>query len=124
MAQAIADSEVELGEKDADGPVRVLRKGVTECLFLAPAVVFFIGYQVWPIARVLWLSFTNFQFLSDKPAQWIGFDNYAQALKDPLMWTSLWRAALFTMMFLPGKIIFSLPLPIILDKGFNPTPPT
>ena len=47
---------------------------------MPPAVVFFIAYQVSPIARVLWLSFTNFQFLSDKPAQWVGFDNYAQAL--------------------------------------------
>jgi multiple sugar transport system permease protein len=119
MAQAIADSEVELGERVADGPVRVLRKGVTEGLFLAPAVVFFIGYQVWPIARVLWLSFTNFQFLSDKPAQWIGFANYAQALKDPLMWTSLWRAALFTMMFLPGTIILPLLLAILVDKVSN-----
>jgi multiple sugar transport system permease protein len=119
MAQAIADSKVELGERVADGPVRVLRKGVTEWLFLAPAVVFFIGYQVWPIARVLWLSFTNFQFLSDKPAQWIGFDNYAQALKDPLMWTSLWRAALFTMMFLPGTIILPLLLAILVDKVAN-----
>ena len=116
MAQAIADSEVELGERVADGPVRVLRKGVTEWLFLAPAVVFFIGYQVWPIARVLWLSFTNFQFLSDKPAQWVGFGNYAQALTDPLMWTSLWRAALFTMMFLPGTIILPLLLAILVDK--------
>jgi multiple sugar transport system permease protein len=119
MAQAIANSGVELGEQVADGRVRILRKGVTEWLFLAPAVVFFIGYQVWPIGRVLWLSFTNFQFLSDKPAQWIGLDNYAQALKDPLMWASLWRAALFTMMFLPGTIILPLLLAILVDKVAN-----
>jgi multiple sugar transport system permease protein len=119
MAQAIADSEVELGARVAGGPVRVVRKGVAEWLFLAPAVVFFIGYQVWPIVRVLWLSFTNFQFLSDKPAQWIWFDNYAQALKDPLMWTSLWRAALFTMMFLPGTIILPLLLAILVDRVSN-----
>jgi len=119
MTQAIADSEAELGSEVAAGPVRGLRKGLSEWLFLAPAVVFFVGYQVWPIARVLWLSFTNFQFLSDKPAQWIGFDNYAQALKDPLMWVSLWRAALFTMMFLPGTIILPLLLAILVDKVSN-----
>jgi multiple sugar transport system permease protein len=119
MTHAIADSEAELGAEVAAGPVRGLRKGLAEWLFLAPAVVFFVGYQVWPIARVLWLSFTNFQFLSDKPAQWVGFDNYAQALKDPLMWTSLWRAALFTMMFLPGTIILPLLLAILVDKVSN-----
>src|ERR1700721_1609371 len=106
MTQAIADSEAELGAEIAAGPVRGLGKGLAEWLFLAPAVVFFVGYQGWPIARVLWLSFTNFQFLSDKPAQWIGFDNYAQALKDPLMGASLWRGGLFTILFLPGTNFF------------------
>ena len=119
MAQAIADSEVELAERLAGGPVPVLRKGMAEWLFLAPALVFFIGYQVWPIVRVLWLSFTNFQVLSDKPAQWVGFDNYAQALHDPLMWASLGRAALFTIMFLPGTIILPLLLAIFVDRVAN-----
>ena len=118
MAQAIADSEAELG---AAGRGRsrssVVRKGMAEWLFLAPALVFFIGYQVWPIVRVLWLSFTNFQLLSDKPAQWVGFDNYAQALHDPLMWASLGRAALFTIMFLPGTIILPLLLAILVDRS-------
>ena len=62
---------------------------MSEWVFLVPALVFFVGYQVWPIVRVLWMSFTDFQFLSDKPAHWVGFDNYAQALHDPLMWASL-----------------------------------
>jgi multiple sugar transport system permease protein len=119
MTQAIADGEAELGVEAADGPVRVLRKGFTEWLFLAPALIFFIGYQVWPIVRVLWLSFTNFQLLSDKPAQWVGFDNYAQALHDPLMWASLGRAALFTTMFLPGTIILPLLLAIFVDRVAN-----
>jgi multiple sugar transport system permease protein len=119
MAQAIADSEVELGERVARGPVPVLRKGMAEWLFLVPALIFFIGYQVWPIIRVLWLSFTNFQLLSDRPAQWVGFDNYAQALHDPLMWASLGRAALFTIMFLPGTIILPLLLAIFVDRVAN-----
>src|SRR6478609_2929969 len=116
MAQAIVDDEVELGARVAGGPVEGVRKGMSEWLFLVPALVFFIGYQVWPIVRVLWLSFTNFQLLSDKPAQWVWFANYAQALRDPLMWTSLWRAAVFTMMFLPGTIILPLLLAILVDR--------
>ena len=121
MAQTIAAREADLDAAEAGGPVAQIRKSVGEWMFLAPALVFFIGYQVWPIVRVLWLSFTNFQFLSDKPAQWIWFDNYAQALKDPLMWMSLWRAALFTMMFLPGTIILPLLLAILVDRVVEPT---
>src|SRR6202142_3203920 len=120
MAQAIANDEVEVGARVAGGPVPALQKGMGEWLFLVPALVFFIGYQVWPIVRVLWLSFTNFQLLSDKPAQWVGFDNYTQALHDPLMWAGLGRAALFTIMFLPGTIILPLLLAILVDGVTNP----
>ena len=93
MAQTIVADEADLGRTRRRSRSRMLRKGLGEWLFLAPALAFFIGYQVWPIVRVLWLSFTDFQFLSDKPAHWIWFDNYVQALRDPLMWTSLGRAA-------------------------------
>jgi multiple sugar transport system permease protein len=119
MAQAIVDSETDLGARAASDPFEHMRKGMTEWLFLLPALLFFIGYQVWPIVRVLWLSFTNFQLLSDKPAEWVGFGNYAQALHDPLMWASLGRAALFTIMFLPGTIILPLLLAILVDRVGN-----
>ena len=119
MAQAIVDRETDLGARAASDPLEHMRRGLGDWLFLAPALIFFIGYQVWPIVRVLWLSFTNFQFLSDKPAQWVGFDNYAQALRDPLMWASLGRAALFTIMFLPGTIILPLFLAILVDRVAN-----
>ena len=36
------------------------------------------------------------------------------------MWTSLWRAALFTIMFLPGTIILPLLLAILIDRVSNP----
>jgi multiple sugar transport system permease protein len=121
MAQTIAARDAELDTTEAIRPVALARKALGDWLFLAPALVFFIGYQVWPIVRVLWLSFTDFQFLSDKPAHWIWFNNYAQALRDPLMWSGLGRAALFTIMFLPGTIIFPLLLAVLIDRVTSPT---
>jgi multiple sugar transport system permease protein len=120
MAQTIAPIEADLDASAPGAQIGFVRKGASEWLFLAPALAFFIGYQVWPIFRVLWLSFTDFQFLSDKPAHWVWFDNYKHALTDPLMWTSLWRAALFTIMFLPGTIILPLLLAILVDRVANP----
>jgi multiple sugar transport system permease protein len=85
-------------------------------LFLLPALAFFVGYQVWPIVRVVWISFTDYQFLTNQPANWVGFANYAEALNDPLMWAGLGRAAWFTAMFLPGTIILPLLLAILVDR--------
>jgi len=97
-----------------------LRQNLGAWWFLLPAVLFFVGYQVYPIIRVIWISFTDFEFLSDEPAKWVGFDNYITAINDPLMWASLWRAALFTLMFLPGTIILPLLLAVLVDRVTQP----
>ena len=98
------------------GFLSALRLDLGTWLFLLPAVFFFVGYQVYPIIRVVWISFTDYQFLTKEPANWVGFDNYTAAMRDPLMWKSLWRAAQFTLMFLPGTIILPLLLAILIDR--------
>jgi multiple sugar transport system permease protein len=97
-----------------------LRDNYSPWLFLFPALAFFVGYQVYPIIRVLWISFTDFQYLTNEPPNWVGLDNYVAAFQDPLMWKSLWRAAYFTLMFLPGTIILPLLLAILVDRVTNP----
>ncbi len=97
-----------------------LRQGVNTWFFLLPALIFFVGYQVYPVFRVVWISFTDFEYLTNEPANWVGFGNYIEAMNDPLMWTSLGRAALFTTMFLPGTIIFPLLLAILVDRVREP----
>jgi multiple sugar transport system permease protein len=124
MSQTIASGQANAppyrGVSSIGRRLHHLGEGIGIWIFLVPTVVFFVGYQVYPIFRVLWLSFTNYEFLSSKPAQWVGFANYADALQDPLMWASLWRATWFTIMFLPGTIIFPLLLAILVDRVTNP----
>jgi multiple sugar transport system permease protein len=119
MAQTIAYDEVGPNAARAGARIARWRQGMGDWAFLLPAVVFFVGYQLWPILRVLWMSFTDFQFLSNEPANWVWFHNYIQALNDPLLWKGLGRAALFTIMFLPGTIILPLLLAILVDRVSN-----
>lgn len=90
--------------------------GWSNWLFMAPALFFFIGYMLYPILRVLWLSFTNYRYLSQDPAQWVGIGNYVEAFNDPLVYQGLWRAFQFTLMFLPGTILFPLILAVLVDR--------
>jgi ABC-type sugar transport system permease subunit len=120
MAEAIASDRFGSAEAAGrGGGLRRFRNELSPWWFLLPAIVFFVGYQVWPIVRVVWISFTDYEFLSQDPYQWVGFGNYVEALKDPLMWKSLWRATLFTLMFLPGTIILPLLLAILIDRVRN-----
>jgi ABC-type sugar transport system permease subunit len=93
-----------------------LRRAAGPWLFLLPALAFFALYQLYPVLRVLWISFTDYQFLSSQPAGWVWLRNYGDALQDPLLWAGLGRAALFTVMFLPGTIILPLLLAILIDR--------
>lgn len=121
MVETTASDRISLAPQSRLGErLAGLRHASSAWWFLFPAVAFFVGYQVYPIFRVLWISFTDYEFLSSDPAQFVGFANYIAALKDPLMWASLWRAALFTLMFLPGTIILPLLLAILIDKVTNP----
>ena len=123
MAETIASDGIGIGPErrgQSQGlHMMLFRQRLGAWLFLVPTLVFFIGYQVYPIFRVLWISFTDYQFLSNKPAHWVWFANYADALSDPLMWESLWRATEFTLMFLPGTIALPLLLAILVDRVPN-----
>lgn len=88
----------------------------TNWVFLVPALFFFLGYMVYPILRVLFISFTNYKYLSRDPAQFVGLQNYVDALRDPIMYDGIWRAVQFTLMFLPGTIIIPLLLAVLVDR--------
>jgi multiple sugar transport system permease protein len=89
-------------------------------VFLIPAMFFFVGYMLYPILRVLWISFTDYRYLSQNPARFVGLQNYMEAFADPLMYEGLSRAAQFTLMFLPGTIIFPLLLAVLVDRVTHP----
>lgn len=85
-------------------------------LYLLPALIFFVGWQIYPIARVGWLSFTDYHFMRDTGAQWIGLQNYREAIRDPLVRSGLIRAAIFTAIFLPGMIFLPMFLAAMVDR--------
>src|SRR5262245_53654318 len=82
-------------------------------VYLVPALIFFIGYQLYPIVQVLFISFTDYHYLRHDPINWIGFQNYINAVNDPLVWQGLGRAAIFTALFLPGTILVPMFLAVL-----------
>jgi len=100
--------------------VRLRLEGFGHWLYVVPALIFFIGYQVYPIISVLWMSFTDFHYLRNDPVHFTGFLNYTNALNDPIMWQGLGRALAFTALFLPGCIFIPLLLAIMVDRVKQP----
>ncbi|MDP9367811.1 MAG: sugar ABC transporter permease, partial [Chloroflexota bacterium] len=115
MARAVARGQATTGQRRT-----VLAGMPASWLFLLPTIVFFLGWQIYPIVRVAWLSFTDYHFLrTGEAVHWIGLQNYRDALSDPLMRKGLLRATIFTALFLPGMIFIPMILAVLIDRITN-----
>lgn len=93
------------------------RRALSSWQFVIPALLLFIGWQLYPILRVAQMSFTDYRYLVlEHDTQWVGLQNYVQALQDPLVQQGLLRATLFTALFLPGMIGLPLLAAVLIDK--------
>lgn len=118
MARAVATRRPGVQLAGTAGAARFLKSWV----FLVPAIALFVGWQLYPIFRVAWISFTDYHFLrTGEPVSWIWFSNYAEAFSDPLVLEGLKRAAIFTGLFLPGMIFIPLFVAILIDRVSHPT---
>ena len=89
-------------------------------VYLIPALFFFLLYMAYPIIRVIWISFTDYQYLRNAPANFIGLQNFVKVLADPVFRTGLLRATTFTAIFLPGVIFIPLFVAVLVDRVKNP----
>lgn len=53
-------------------------------IFIAPFLVVFVTFSIYPVLRTLYLSFTDYSGFN-QPA-WVGLSNYTRVFKDKLFW--------------------------------------
>ena len=90
------------------------RKWLEIALFLAPALIVFIGFVIVPVALAAVYSFFNWNGLGPLE-RFIGFDNYTRALGDPLFIQSITNN--FTILGL--SLLIQGPLAIIVALLLN-----
>ncbi|MFF2092863.1 carbohydrate ABC transporter permease [Paenibacillus sp. NPDC058174] len=56
--------------------------------FIIPTLVFFCVFTLYPIFRGIYISFYDWSG-SAKNMDFIGFDNFRELLKDPIIWTAI-----------------------------------
>lgn len=73
-------------------------------LFLAPGLILFVVFQVWPLIRGFVMAFTDFAFLKQlsEPAHFVGIANFVEFFtNDRYFWPSFGRSLQFTAFYLP-----------------------
>ena len=84
-------------------------------LFVLPFVVVFLIFNVYPVLRTLFLSFTNTKIAGVGQADWVWFDNYVRVLTDKFFWRALWN----TVRIWAVNIVLQLGLAFILMMIFS-----
>lgn len=79
-------------------PTRRISKQWVPWIFMAPALILFSLYVLYPIADSFMLSFYSWDGLGDKT--WIGFDNYIQLFDSESFWTALKNNILWMILFM------------------------
>jgi multiple sugar transport system permease protein len=84
--------------------------------FLWPALAILVALLIYPLASVIRLSFYDANLTRER---WVGFDNYAALLQDPLFWRALLQTVLFTVGSVVLHFVIGLALALLLNAEIN-----
>jgi len=85
----------------------VRRGGLTTLLFLVPLLVVFGVFSWAPIVQSVVMSFQRTNLVG--PVTFVGLDNFAQVLDDPLLWTAVGNTLWFAVL----ALVFGYPIPLV-----------
>jgi multiple sugar transport system permease protein len=82
--------------------------------FTAPALIGLAAFTLWPILSSAVNSFTTANLLGGA-RRFVGWDNYAQLMRDDQWWQSLGNTVLLTVVSVPAGIVVALGLALLLN---------
>lgn len=88
--------------------------GALAALFVAPAMLGFLVFLLWPTLRGVYLSFTRFNLLT--PAEWVGLDNYVRMVNDPIFWDSLTVTVEYVAINIGLQTVSALAIAVLLQR--------
>ena len=91
------------------------RNRLAPYVFVAPFVLLFAAFGVYPMAFTLRLSFTDWR--GSGAASWVGLDNYTYLLTNPAFWSSLGNSAVLWLLVIPTQLVIALVAAVLLDSG-------
>jgi multiple sugar transport system permease protein len=82
--------------------------------FVAPFLIIYLLFLVWPVILGLVMSFYNWTLAG--AATFLGFGNYQELLSDVDFWSSLWHTIVFTIVSTPLLVILALVLALLANR--------
>ena len=96
---------------------KLVRRPLQRCfpIFILPTFLAFVIGFLYPFGRGIYLSFCS--FTTPRDAEWIGFANYARALRDPSFVYAFWYTVLFTLVSIVTINVLAFAVAYILTQN-------
>jgi multiple sugar transport system permease protein len=85
-------------------------------VFVAPWIIGFLAFTIGPLIASLVLSFTDFDLVRPEAVRFVGLDNYARMVTDPLVVQGLVVTARFAIIAIPVTMIASLGVALLVNS--------
>ena len=100
------------------GRVGTGKKGRSDLLLavamIAPAFVGFIVFLLWPTLNGIWLSFTNYNLLTQP--EFVGFKNYLRMLEDPVFWNAAGVTIYYVVVNIGVQTVLALLIAVLMRR--------
>lgn len=87
-------------------------------LFIAPALILYLVFNIWPLFRGLIMSFTDFRFIYPE-TRWDlnGVDNFVEMFGDKDFWSAFGVSLRYSLIVVPTVIVLSLFIAVLISKA-------
>ncbi|MFJ7073849.1 carbohydrate ABC transporter permease [Streptomyces sp. NPDC098781] len=123
IASSSPPSRLPLGGAEGAGTEQRTRRATSRenqgdgrlaAVFIAPALLGFAVFLLWPTLRGIYLSFTRFNLLT--PPEWVGLDNYVRMVNDPIFWDSLLVTVEYVVINIGVQTVSALAIAVLLQR--------
>ena len=87
-------------------------------IFILPTIIFLIVFNIFPLHYSLGFSFTEYRASTNKPAEFVGLQNYMELLVDPKIWQNFTTTALYVVVSVTGQMVVGFGLALLLNRPF------
>jgi multiple sugar transport system permease protein len=89
-------------------------EALTGWLFIAPALLGFLVFYLFPTLRAIEISFTEWNLL--RAPRFVGLDNYLRLFADPDFWNAVRVTGLYVLWNIPVQTTLGLLLAVLMDR--------
>ncbi|MCL1600777.1 MAG: sugar ABC transporter permease [Actinomycetia bacterium] len=96
-----------------------VRQIAVAAAFLVPGIVLILVFILGPLLFSFRISFYDWNIINTGDSTWVGLDNYARALGDPIFRRAVLNTVAYTAVTVPAQIILGLGVAVLLNQAIR-----